>query len=96
MITRQLKMMFKMMLGGYGCKDTERLLYQFVEGELDDKSRRKLESHLRDCPECLEFVRTYRQTIKLAGEHGIARETDMPPDLVKKLRDFIANHPDLD
>ena len=29
-------------------------LYEFLDGELNDESRRRIEQHLRDCSPCLE------------------------------------------
>jgi anti-sigma factor RsiW len=96
MKTTLLKMMLQMLLhpGAYTCRDTARLLFDFVEGELPADKTVKLEKHLRDCPECLEFVRTYRATIALTHRHGLPK-TEMPPQLQWKLREFIAQNPDL-
>jgi anti-sigma factor RsiW len=95
MMMRKLKIMLKMMVGGYGCGHTARLLYAFVEGELDATRRKKLEAHLSDCPECLEFVETYRQTIAITHEHDIPPALEMPPRLLEKLEQFIEQNPDL-
>jgi anti-sigma factor RsiW len=95
MALRKLKMMLKMMAGGYGCGHTARLLYAFVEGELDAPRRKKLEAHLADCPECLEFVETYRKTIAVTREHDRPPAVEIPPRLLQKLEQFIEQHPDL-
>jgi hypothetical protein len=95
MLAHKMKVMLKMMVGGYGCGHTDRLLFDFVEGGLDDRRRLKLEEHLADCPECLEFVETYRQTIALAHDHAKTVELEVPPRLIEKLDEFIDCHPDL-
>ena len=95
MMLRKMKMMLRMLAGGYGCNDTARLLYAFVEGELDPQRRRKLEAHLADCPECLEFVRTYRETIAMTHQHDVPAKLEMPPRLVEKLLQFIEESPEL-
>jgi anti-sigma factor RsiW len=94
-LLRKMKIMLKMMLGGYGCGHTARLLYAFVEGELDPRCRQKLEAHLADCPECLEFVRTYRETIAMTHRHDASFELEMPRRLREKLFQFIDEHPAL-
>jgi anti-sigma factor RsiW len=91
----RLKTMLKRMLGGYGCRDTARLLYAFAEGELDPVHRKKLEAHLGDCHECLEFLETYRKTIALTHSHDLPSERDMPPRLREKLLQFIDDNPQL-
>lgn len=68
------------------CRDVGKLLYDYVEGLLDPELGRKLEEHLADCPACLAFINTYRQTINLSKE---LRSIDMPSELHQKLRSFI-------
>ena len=76
------------------CARTKKLLYEFVEGELNQPTQQKLEQHLSDCPGCLEYVKSYRRTIELTHHHCLP-ETPMPPELIQKLHDFIQQHPDL-
>ncbi|NQU12277.1 hypothetical protein HQ590_15890 [bacterium] len=45
--------------------------------------------------ECLEFVRTYRETIALTHRRDTIPERDMPPRLREKLDEFIEQNPDL-
>jgi anti-sigma factor RsiW len=80
--------------GGYGCSDTERLLFEFVQGELDPETQRKFEIHISDCPPCLEYIETYRRTIALTREHGLP-PVEMPHELQDKLHEFIQQNPDL-
>ena len=76
------------------CGKTKKLLYEFVEGELDPEVHRKLEQHLGDCHGCLEYVNSYRRTIMLTHHHCLP-ETPMPPELKQKLHDFIQQNPEL-
>ena len=76
------------------CSRVKKLLYQFVEGELDPVTHQQLQSHLADCPLCLDFVESYRRTIALCRCHGL-RARPLPPALRDKLSDFIAQHPEL-
>lgn len=71
------------------CQHIERLLFDFVEGDLDPEQQRKLQDHLADCSECVEFVETYRQTIALAHDHDLADAVQMPLRLREKLEQFI-------
>ncbi|MEI6083680.1 MAG: zf-HC2 domain-containing protein [Verrucomicrobiota bacterium] len=81
-------------LGGYGCSDTEHLLFAYIEGGLTDEARRKLDKHLANCSACVRYVRSYRQTIELTQEHGLP-EIEMPLELQSRLRDFIQKNPEL-
>jgi anti-sigma factor RsiW len=76
------------------CARTKKLLYEFVEGELNQQAQRKLEQHLSDCPGCLEYVESYRRTIELTHHHGLP-EKPMPPALKQKLLEFIEQNPEL-
>lgn len=71
------------------CKEVETLLFDYTQGNLDADTARRLEKHLGDCPPCLQYVETYRKTIGACREH-CKSATDMPPELKKKLQDFIA------
>lgn len=77
------------------CRDIGSLLHDYLEGALDPAVRAQLDAHLADCPGCLGFVNTYRDTVSVA--RGLRRE-DIPPELQSKLRSFIKqklDHPSL-
>jgi anti-sigma factor RsiW len=76
------------------CGRTKKLLYEYVEGELNEDTQHKLEKHLADCPSCLEYVKSYRTIIELTHHHALA-DTPMPPALKQKLCEFIKQNPDL-
>lgn len=81
-------------LGGYCCADTEELLFEYVEGELTEPTRHKLDKHLADCPACVAYLESYRTTIQLTHDHA-RPTTQMPPELRDRLRQFIEQNPDL-
>jgi anti-sigma factor RsiW len=70
----------------FRCRDVGQLLYEYVEQRLEPLVSQQLEQHLADCPGCLAFINTYRQTIRLSN--GL-RPTEMPPELQQKLHSFI-------
>lgn len=81
-------------LGGFGCSDTEHLLFEYIEGDLSEETRHKLDKHLADCPNCVRYVGSYRKTIELTHSHGLP-EIAMPPELQSRLREFIQKNPEL-
>ncbi len=68
------------------CKDLVDLLSEYVDGELDRATARRLEQHLRGCVECTAFLNTFRKTRAMTRE---AAEAAMPPELRARLRRFL-------
>ena len=71
-----------------GCCDVERLLFDYVQGTVEPEVKRRLDDHFRDCPPCIEFLRTYRQTIDVTRRFCCNR-VQIPPAVRKKLEEFI-------
>ncbi len=57
------------------CQEVLAVLADFVDGSLEPRARGPLEAHLAACPECLEYLRAYRETIRLAGTTATPDET---------------------
>ena len=68
------------------CRDIGQLLYDYVEGRLEPSVRQSMDQHLADCPGCLAFLNTYKQTTHLSTD---LRCEDIPPELQQKLLSFI-------
>jgi hypothetical protein len=80
---------FEKFLGSvFGCCDVERLLFEYVQGTLDPDVKRRLDDHFRDCPPCIEFLRTYRQTIDVTRRF-CCHQVEIPSDVRLKLKEFI-------
>jgi len=47
------------------CRQTQKLISEYIDGTLDEKKACKLESHLEECPACREVLEDLR---KIAGE----------------------------
>lgn len=63
------------------------MLSDYVAGSLAAPARRGLETHLADCPDCLQYLRGYRETIRLARASALPTDTvaAMPPALVSAI-----------
>lgn len=70
----------------FKCRDVGQLLYEYVEQRLEPPVSQQLEQHLADCPGCLAFINTYKQTMSLSKD---LRCEDIPQELQAKLRSFI-------
>ena len=84
----------KCLVNPSACQRTNKLLYEYVEGKLDEDTRQRLDKHLSDCPQCVRYVESYRRTIALTRKH-CPHEIEMPDALKRKLHEFIRQNPDL-
>ena len=48
------------------CKALIEFLDDYVDGSLAPDARAQFEAHLAQCPPCVDYLRTYRDTIALA------------------------------
>lgn len=69
------------------CKEIVENIIGYIEAELDDKTLEELEKHLRDCPECQAFVRTYKKMLELTGK--LKERTFVTPEIRKKLKELL-------
>jgi hypothetical protein len=72
-----------------GCRDVHRLLFDYAQGTLDPEVKERLDDHFRDCPLCLEFIRTYRQTIAATRCFCARGKVEMPAEVRLTLEKFI-------
>lgn len=55
-------------LGRRTCEDVVTVLHEYLDGSLDPELAEIIERHLKDCPECQAFTRTYETVVQLTGE----------------------------
>ena len=49
------------------CREAIALVTDYLEGSLNRRQRRRLETHLKDCPNCGRYLEQIRMTIRLIG-----------------------------
>lgn len=59
------------------CAELVELVSDYLEGELDEQTARRLEEHLALCPGCQTYVEQIQQVIRAAGRVG---EEDLSPE----------------
>ena len=49
------------------CIEVVELVSDYLDGELDPATRRRVEAHLEHCPACVTYVEQVRQTVAALG-----------------------------
>jgi len=57
----------------------------YLDGELRDHDRRRLEAHLAECPHCTEYLAQLRVTVDALGR---VDSDDLPEGMVDELVDL--------
>jgi anti-sigma factor RsiW len=70
----------------FSCKDSIDLLVEYLDGNLSEEMRSKLESHFAGCTPCEDFLRTYRATPNIC-RHALRKK--MPEEVANKLVAFL-------
>ena len=65
------------------CEEYLRRVSEYLDGELDPEVCDKIERHLRQCPECMNCLKTLKKSIELCKE---AAQEKMPFDARARLR----------
>ena len=67
------------------CRDVNRFLADYVEGDLAPRTHRRFEKHLDMCPACRTYVDQYTETIRLVKDD----EVEIPSGLAEHTLDFL-------
>jgi len=69
------------------CRDLIDFLDSYLEGELSMAESGRFEAHLAICPDCVNYVASYRTTVALGRAACVddALPTDVPEDLVQAI-----------
>lgn len=67
------------------CQEILDFLGDYVSGELPAAQREEFERHLAICPPCVDYLKTYEQTIRL-GKCACGDVDEKPPEeLIKAI-----------
>jgi anti-sigma factor RsiW len=64
------------------CRDAVALMTAYLDGELTDPDRERLEVHLAECPHCSEYLAQLRVTIDALGRVDVE---ELPEETVDDL-----------
>lgn len=63
------------------CREFNEFVFDYIEGQLTDKQVVLFDRHMRVCPMCRNFMKTYEATIK-AGKEFFPYSDEKTPDTV--------------
>jgi anti-sigma factor RsiW len=73
------------------CREITEFLSEYRSGELGSEQRARFERHLTSCRECVAYLRSFEETIRLAkgafGHPEDALPADVPEALVRGILD---------
>jgi anti-sigma factor RsiW len=67
------------------CRELLDFLHLYLEDELPGDRRHEFDRHLAVCPACVEYVRGYRDTVRLGRAAYADPEGPPPPDTPEEL-----------
>lgn len=67
------------------CRELIDFIMAYTAGELAPEQRACFDAHLPECPACVDYLRSYRETVQLA--RGAVRHPDdpLPVDVPEEL-----------
>lgn len=67
------------------CREFVEFLMAYDDGELPEDQRASFERHMRDCPPCVTYLETYRETVCLGHQLCQDPEGPVPEDVPEGL-----------
>ena len=67
------------------CRELVEFLMEYLDGLLAEPERMCFEEHLGECPDCVAYLATYREAIRLGKEACTAGNDSIPTDVPEEL-----------
>jgi putative zinc finger protein len=68
------------------CKEITGLIFGYLNDTLSPSVRRDFKRHLRICPDCVNFLNTYKKTASVTRSF---RPEEIPPKIRQNILDFL-------
>jgi anti-sigma factor RsiW len=66
------------------CREFVEFLMEYLDGALVEGELRVFEEHVGDCPACVNYLASYRETVRL-GKSVCTPDAELPPDVPEEL-----------
>ena len=66
------------------CREFVEFLMEYLDGALAEQERSVFEGHIEDCPACVNYLATYRETVRL-GNSVCTPDAELPADVPEEL-----------
>jgi len=66
------------------CREFVEFVMEYLDGTLGEAERRVFEDHVELCPPCVNYLASYRETVRL-GNSVCAPDDEVPPDVPEEL-----------
>lgn len=67
------------------CREFIDFLLEYLSGELSANERAEFDLHLVECPDCVTYLRSYKETMQLGKAAFAAPEAPVPDDVPEEL-----------
>jgi hypothetical protein len=68
------------------CKEITGLILDYLNGTLSPSVKRDFKHHLRICPDCVNFLNTYKKTVMVSGS---VHSEELPARVRENILDFL-------
>jgi anti-sigma factor RsiW len=79
------------------CREFTEFLMAYLAGELPADERARFDEHLAGCDDCVAYLQTYKDTVRLSAEAfadpDAAPPADVPDDLVRAVLAALGRKP---
>jgi anti-sigma factor (TIGR02949 family) len=69
------------------CEETIEVLVDYLDGSMDASTLAAFEAHFADCPPCLDFLKTYKTTIRVSQQ--CMQEEEIPSAVSDRIRSYL-------
>ena len=68
------------------CEQITEFIIDYISQELPEATHASFEAHLRNCPDCVAFLNTYRQSIRATRSLSVEA---IPPEMLNRVATFL-------
>jgi len=70
------------------CRELVEFLMDYLDGQLSEPERLRFEEHLGECPDCVAYLATYREAVRL-GKKAFMLQGPLPREAKAEPKDSV-------